>query len=179
MFQDYLNNRIHNSFFISPTDSNEISDIISNLRSGKSQGPNGIPTKNFLLLKSKISNILAELFNKSFINWIFPSALKIAKLIQIHKKDTKLECGNYRPISILSNLDKILEKLMYKRVYSFFESSNIIYDLQFGFKKNCSTNLALLSLTENINQQLDNGKYGCGIFIDFQKAFDTVDHNIL
>ena len=68
---------------------------------------------------------------------------------------------------------------MYKRIYSFFETNNIIYDLQFGFRKNYSTNLALLSLTESINQQVDNGKYGCGIFIDFQKAFDTVDHNIL
>ena len=131
------------------------------------------------LLKNEISNILADLFNKSFAVGIFPYALKIAKIIPIHKKDSKLECGNYRPISILSNLDKILEKLMYKRIYSFFETNNIIYDLQFGFRKNYSTNLALLSLTESINQQVDNGKYGCGIFIDFQKAFDTVDHNIL
>ena len=84
----------HKSFFISPTDSNEISDIISNLKSGKSQGPNGIPTKILLLLKNEISNILADLFNKSFINGIFPSALKIAKIIPIHKKETKLECGN-------------------------------------------------------------------------------------
>ena len=178
-YQDYLNNIFHKTFFISPTDTIEISDIISNLSTDKSQGPNGIPTKILHLLKDDIARILADLFNKSFTTGIFPSALKIAKIIPIHKKDTKLECANYRPISILSNLDKILEKLMYKRIYSFLEANNIIYDLQFGFRKNYSTNLALLSLTENINQHVDNGKFGCGIFIDFQKAFDTVDHNIL
>ena len=135
--------------------------------------------KVLCLLNNDISPLLADLFNKSFITGIFPSALKIARIIPIHKKDSKLECGNYRPISILSNLDKILEKLMYKRLYSFLEANNIIYNLQFGFRKNYSTTLALLSLTENINQQVDNGKFGCGIFVDFQKAFDTVDHTIL
>ena len=178
-FEDYLNNIFHKSFFISPTDSIEICEIISNLSIDKSQGPNGIPTKVLHLLKNDISNILADLFNKSFTTGIFPSALKTAKIIPIHKKGNKLECGNYRPISILSNLDKILEKLMYNRIYSFLEENNLIYDLQFGFRKSYSTTLALLSLTENINHQVDNGKFGCGIFIDFQKAFDTVDHNIL
>ena len=68
---------------------------------------------------------------------------------------------------------------MYKRLYSFLEANNIIYNLQFGFRKNYSTTLALLSLIEKINQQVDNGKFGCRIFVDFQKAFDTVDHKIL
>ena len=120
-FEDYLNNIFHKSFFISPTDSIEICEIISNLSIDKSQGPNGIPTKVLHLLKNDISNILADLFNKSFTTGIFPSALKTAKIIPIHKKGNKLECGNYRPISILSNLDKILEKLMYNRIYSFLE----------------------------------------------------------
>ena len=178
-YEDYLSNSNAKSFFISPTDSIEVFDIISNLSTEKSQGPSGIPMKVLCLLNNDISPLLADLFNKSFITGIFPSALKIARIIPIHKKDSKLECGNYRPISILSNLDKILEKLMYKRLYSFLEANNIIYNLQFGFRKNYSTTLALLSLTENINQQVDNGKFGCGIFVDFQKAFDTVDHTIL
>ena len=134
-------------FFISPTDSTEIFDIISNLSTEKSQGPNGIPMKVLCLLNNDLSPLLADLFNKSFTTGIFPSALKIARIIPIHKKDSKLECCNYRPISILSNLDKILEKLMYKRLYSFLEANNIIYNLQFGFRKNYSTTLALLSLT--------------------------------
>ena len=178
-FQDYLNSNFDMSFFISPTDSTEVSDIISNLTTDKSEGPNGIPTKILHLLKNDISHIFADLFNKSFSTGVFPSALKIAKILPIHKKGSKLECNNYRPISILSNLDKMLEKLMHKRIYSYLETNNIIYNLQFGFRKNYSTTLALLSLTDDINYQLDNGKFGCGIFIDFQKAFDTVDHSIL
>ena len=79
----------------------------------------------------------------------------------------------------MSYIEKILEKLMYKSVYRFLTENNIIYDLQFGFRQNCSTAHALIYLTENIRQALDEGYIGCGIFVDLQKAFDTVDHEIL
>ena len=131
------------------------------------------------MLKHDIAPILTDLFNLSFSSGVFPSALKIAKVIPVHKKLSRLDCSNYRPISILSNLDKVLERLMYNRLYKFVEDNNLIYPFQFGFRKKFSTSLALLSLTETIKQEIDSGKYGCGIFIDFQKAFDTVDHNIL
>ena len=68
---------------------------------------------------------------------------------------------------------------MYKQVYNFLSYNNIIYDLQFRFRQNFSTSHALINLTENIRQALDNGYIGCGIFVDLQKAFDTVDHQIL
>ena len=80
--------------------------------------------------------------------------------------DSKLDCCNYRPISLLSNIEKILEKLMYKRVYQFLTENNIMYDLQFGFRQNVSTSHALINLTENIRQGLDEGYIGCGIFVD-------------
>ena len=178
-FDYFLNDSFTNSFFISPTDSIEVFDIINELKSEKSHGPNGIPTKILHLLNAEISPLLADIFNLSFQSGKFPSILKIAKVIPIHKKSSKLDCSNYRPISILSNLDKILEKLIHKRLYHFLEINNIIYPLQFGFRKNFSTTHTLLSLTENIKQEIDKGKFGCGIFIDFQKAFDTVDHEIL
>ena len=73
----------------------------------------------------------------------------------------------------------VIEKYMYKRVYNFLSHNNIIYDLQFGFRQKFSTSHALINLTENIRQALDNGYIGCGIFVDLQKAFDTVDHQIL
>ena len=87
--------------------------------------------------------------------------------------------SNFRPISLRSNLNKILEKLMFKRVHSFLEKENIIYNNQFGFRPKHSTNHALISITEQIRETLDSGQYACGIFIDFKKAFDTVNHNIL
>ena len=115
----------------------------------------------------------------SFTSGVFPSALKIAKVVPVHKNDSKLDFSNYRPISLLSNLDKILEKIMYTRIFKFFNNNNLFYPLQFGFRQNYSTAHALISLTETIRKYLDEGKFACGIFVDLQNAFDTIEHNIL
>ena len=109
---------------------------------------------------------------------VFPSVLKTAKVVPVFKKDSKLDCSNYCPISLLSNIEKILEKPMYKRLYTFL-NNNIIYNLQFGFRQQYSTSHALINITENIRKALDDGNIGCGVFVDLQKAFDTVDHQIL
>ena len=110
---------------------------------------------------------------------VFPSVLKTAKVVPVFKKDSKLDYSNYRPISLLSNIEKILEKLMYKRLYTFLNNNNIIYNLQFGFRQQYSTSHALINITEIIRKALDDGNIGCGVFVDLQKAFDTVDHQIL
>ena len=115
----------------------------------------------------------------SFTSGVFPSALKIAKVVPVHKKDSKLDFSNYRPISLLSNLDKILEKIMYTRIFKFFSNNNLFYPLQFGFRQNYSTAHALISLTETIRKYLDEEKFACGIFEDLKKAFDTIEHDIL
>ena len=96
----------------------------------------------------------------------FPSVLKTAKVVPVFKKDSKLDYSNYRPISLLSNIEKILEKLMYKRLYTFLNNNNIIYNLHLGFRQQYSTSYALLNMTENIRKVLDDGKIGCGIFVD-------------
>ena len=110
---------------------------------------------------------------------VFPTILKIAKVVPIHKKQSKLAYSNYCPISLLSNLEKILEKLMYNRIFKFLNDSNSIYPLQFGFRRKYSTTHTLISLTEDIRKNLDEGNIGCGIFVELQKAFDTVEHDIL
>ena len=89
------------------------------------------------------------------------------------------DLNNYRPISLLSIFDKIIEKLMHKRLYSFLDEHNILFNNQFGFRKNNSTSFALIQITEKIKETIDKKKYGCGIFIDLRKAFDTVNHDIL
>ena len=109
----------------------------------------------------------------------FHLPLKFAEVVPVHKKDSKLDFSNYRPISLLSNLDKILEKIMYTRIFKFFNNNNLFYPLQFGFRQNYSTAHALISLTETIRKYLDQGKFASGIFADLQKAFDTVEHDIL
>ena len=176
-FSDFLKNRSNISFFVSPTDKEEIENVISSLDSNKSVGPNSIPTKVLKLLKNYISSQLSEIVNISFPSGIFPSILKTAKVIPVHKKDSKLDFSNYRPISLLSNIEKILERLMYNRICKFFSDNNLIYSLQFGFRQKYSTVHTLISLTENIRKNLDEGNIGCGIFVDF--TFDTVEHDIL
>ena len=96
-----------------------------------------------------------------------------------HLNYIKVDYANYRPISRLSNIEKIIEKLMYKTLSNFLDINNLIYSLQFDFRQKYSTTYALTNLTESIRQTLDEGRFGCGIFADLQKAFDTVDHKIL
>ena len=110
---------------------------------------------------------------------VYPELLKIVKVIPIHKGGSTQYVDNYRPISFLSIFDKIIEKLLHKRIYNFLEEHNILYHNQFGFRKNNSTINALIQITEMIKESIDKGKYGCGIFIDRRKAFDTVNHAIL
>ena len=93
---------------------------------------------------------------------VFTSVLKTAKVVPVFKKDSKLDHSNYRQISLLSNIEKILEKLMYKRLYTFLNNNNIIYNLQFGFRQHYSISHVLTNITENIRKALDDGNIGCG-----------------
>ena len=178
-FSDYLSNESDSTIFLQPTDKEEIANIISSLNSNKASDPNSIPYRILFLLKTEISKQVADLFNLSFTTGVFPPVLKTEKVVPVFKKDSKLDYSNYRPISLLSNTEKILEKLMYKRLYTFLNNNNIIYNLQFGFRQQYSTSHALINITENIRKALDDGNIGCGVFVDLQKAFDTVDHQIL
>ena len=177
-FSDYLSNENSSTIFLHPTDKEEIANIIYSVNSNKASGSNSIPYRILFLLKNEISKQLADLFNLSFMTGVFPSVLKTAKVVPVFKKDSKLDYSNYQQISLLSNIEKILEKRMYKRLYTFLNNNNIIYNLQFGFRKQYSTSQALINITENIRKALD-GNIGCGIFVDLQKAFDNVDHQIL
>ena len=176
---DFMRNRIGNSFFTAPSVPLEISEIISLLKTGKSMGPNSIPMKILKTLSPLLSSPLSQIINESFQSGIFPDKMKLAKVIPLFKKDCPLTASNYRPISLLSVFSKIIEKVMYERLYKFLEKHEILYSLQFGFRASHSINHALVSLTEAIKNSLDNRKFGCGIFIDLQKAFDTVNHDIL
>ena len=117
--------------------------------------------------------------NKSFSTGIFPDKLKIAKVIALHKKGATDDPDNYRPISLLSVFSQIFEKIMHKRLYNFLEVNDISHPLQFGFRKKHSTRHTPISMTETIKKSIDNGKFGCGIFMDLKKAFDTVNYTIL
>ena len=114
-----------------------------------------------------------------FETGVFPSIPKTANVVPVFKKVSKLDNSKYCPISLLSNIEKILEQLMYKGLHTFLNNNNIIYNLQFGFRQHCSTSHALINITENITKALDDGSIGCRVFVDLQKAVDTGDHQIL
>ncbi|XP_057295684.1 uncharacterized protein LOC130624132 [Hydractinia symbiolongicarpus] len=178
-FSSYLKNPTANSIFFRPTNDLEVLDCISLFDKKKSTGPFSIPYQVLLPTKKLFAVPIAKLINLSFSTGIYPSSLKIAKVIPVYKKGSNVELCNYRPISLLSNIDKIFEKLIFNRLYNFFSMNNTIFPDQFGFRKKFSTSHALLNITQKIMEAIDNGLLVCGVFIDLQKAFDTVDHEIL
>ena len=129
--------------------------------------------KNVLKIPSTIT------ISISFQTGIFPQQYQMAHISPIFKKVDELDSSNYRPVSLLSNISKFLEKAMYTRLYKFLDKFKCLYKKQFGFKNFHSTNHAFVSITEEIKQALDKDEFACGVFLDFQKAFDTVNHNIV
>jgi hypothetical protein len=178
-FSTYLKRPNSNSIFLSPVSPDEVSKALLSLSLNKSSGPNSIPVKIIRLCHREISYPLSDIINLSFQCGQFPSTLKCSKVIPVFKKGSPLEPSNYRPISLLSNIEKIFEKLMYSRLICFIDSHSIIYSRQYGFRKHHSTVHALINIVERIRQCLDKGHAAVGVFVDLQKAFDTVDHQIL
>ena len=149
------------------------------MTNGKAVGPYSIPIFLLKILSEHIAAPLCDIINDSFSNGIFPDMMKLEKVIPLYKKNSAEDPSNYRPVSLLSVFSKITEKLMHAWLYNFLEQHNVLYSLQFGFRSKNSTLHALISLTEFIKKTIDNGMYGCGVFIDLQKAFDTVNHSFL
>ena len=175
----YLPPRIPHSLLLYPSTPNEISDIISSLEDSKSSGPSTISIKILKIADNHISCTFSDICNISFNEGIFPDINKIAKVIPIYKDGSMKDINNYRPISLLPIFSKIMEKIVAVRLNNFLELHSVIFPNQFGFRAGCSTTHALVSITQAINKTIDNQKFGCGVFIDLKKAFDTVNHDIL
>ena len=179
-YKDYQTKRCQGSFFFRPTDKEEVIKVINSLDLTKSTGPKSIPNRILKLMKNEIASILSKIFNLSMCTGKFIETLKLVKVVPVFKnKGSPLDMGNFRPISLLSNIDKIFEKLIHKRMASYLEANNVLYKNQFGFRQKNSTVHSLISLTETVRSAIENNNLACGIFIDLQKAFDTVDHDIL
>ena len=117
---------------------------------------------------------LEHIFNISLQTGIFPDGMKTAQVIPLFKNGNINDFTNSIPISLLSQFSKMLEKIFHKRMMSFIEEKNILYESQYGFRRNMSTSLAMLELVENITTSIDDCKFTVGIFIDLKKAFDTM-----
>ena len=178
-FTSYLNNINIETFILKHVTRVEVEEVMKNINANKSCGTHSIPNKILKQLNFSLSQPIMNICNKSFKTGIFPEKLKISKIIPIHKKKSKTIMANYRPISLLSNISKLIEKLMFSRLYKYLEAQNLIYELQFGFRAKHSTNHALIAITQKIKEAINNNETAIGIFVDFEKAFDTVNHEIL
>ena len=166
-----------------PANPEETEKVIKSLKVNKAKGTNTISPVILRDFKKELSEPLCLIVNLSLgiVNLsegIFPDPLKHAKVIPIYKKEGPLNCNNYRPISLLSNVSKVFEKLMYHQLHCFLEH-DFLYTQQFGFHNSHSTNQALINITEKIQKALDNNNFACGVFLSISKAFDNVNHEIL
>ena len=184
--QNKLNEPINNYSELIPLNEQSLSfrqttpTEIEKVINGLHKKGRGIPTKLLKAIKQYISPILCKLFNMCINEAYYPKCFKIARITPIHKSGNIKILSNYRPISTLINLNKILEKLLYNRINDFFETCSILSDNQFGFRKARDTQLAALKLLNYILPSLSSGKEYAGcVFLDFSKAFDTVSHDKL
>ena len=178
-FTDYLSMPCENSLFLSPTNSNEIINIVRSLKSSKSSGYDEISVSLLKQIIYHIDSPLTYIFNLSLSTGQCPNSLKLAKIIPIYKKDDPSLISNYRPISLLPSISKVLEKIVYKRLFNFLNDNNLLIPNQFGFRKGCSTDYAILDLYDKITESISNKEHTIGIFMDLSKAIDRIDHKIL
>ena len=162
-----------------PTDTEEIKTIIANLLNKNSTEYDGISNKLLKGIKNSILTPLVIIFNQSMSQGVFPTAMKEAAVVPLFKSENTEILNNYRPISLLITVSKILEKLIYKRTYNFLAKTNQLFVSQYGFRQNHSCNDAVNELSMQILKKLEEDKYTASISLDLSKAFDTLDHEIL
>lgn len=167
------------SFFMYPTDFFEVDKIILTLKTKSAPGIDSIPT---IVLKNShavLSSMIAHICNLSISAGVFPAILKKAVVIPVYKGGGMETVSNYRPISLLSSISKIIEKVVNIRLTRFLDTRRLLADNQYGFRLGRNTEDAVASLSETITRSLDCGKRCLAIFLDLKKAFDTVSIPLL
>ena len=164
---------------MSPTSPTEVKSLILELINKSSSGYDGISNVLLKRIVDGITNPLTALFNQSIDQGIFPDLMKQADVVPLYKSSSRTNTNNYRPISLLLTMSKILEKIIYKRVYSFMEINKQIFPSQYGFRSKHSCENAVEELLSEIVKAKDEKKSTLCVFLDLSKAFDTLRHDIL
>ncbi|CAF0722117.1 unnamed protein product [Brachionus calyciflorus] len=169
-----------NKFKFEPTNEAEICELISSLSDSSGPGFDGIPTKILKLISPFISKFLCTIFNRAIAEGKIPNDFKVAVVTPLFKnKGTLDDINNYRGISVLSPLSKVFEKIIYKQIYNYFDINKLMNDNQHGFRNSRSCETALHTIISQMFKTLSQRLIALFIFIDFKKAFDTVDSRIL
>lgn len=173
------NYSLTSSFVLLDTDDNEVESILMSLDSGSSPGWDGISTGFLKHARAFAVPYIRNLANLCFNTGVFPSALKRSIVTPVYKSGDRGDVNNYRPISILTSISKIIEKLLNNRLVNFLNKFNLVSNSQYGFRKGLSTQDAILDLTSTIVGEVDKGSKCLTVFLDLKKAFDTVSVPIL
>ena len=151
-------------------------ETLNSLSVSKAAGPDGINNRLLKQLSKPLSNPLSDLFNSSLAHGKVPTTWKEANITPIFKKNDPSEISNYRPISLLNTIGKVMEKNVHKHVFNFFKDNNVITTLQSGFVPGDSTTNQLLDIYNTFCKALDEGKEVRAVFCDVSKTFDRVWH---
>lgn len=174
-----MSTSVGESIFFSPVTDNEVHTIFMNSKNSKACDCDNIQIRPVKYVIDLLTPVLTHIYNLSLLSGIYPDKMKVAKVIVLRKPGNTNDLGNYRPISILPTFSKGLEKILHSRLIHFLSLHTVITSSQFGFRKNHSTETALLSQKELIISNLENKLYTLGIYIDFTKAFDLLDRSLL
>ena len=153
--------------------------ILKKLKSSKSCGIDGLDTYSLKIVASIVAPVLHHIVVLSIMQFKFPSSWKVAKVLPLHKKECKLEPKNYRPVSILSPVSKVLERVVYNQVYDYFSNNQLFHSSMMGFKKIRSTLTALLQMYDRWVSSAESGKVNGVLLLDLSAAFDLVSKDIL
>jgi hypothetical protein len=158
---------------------NDLQKIVDSIKCKTSAGYDDISSSVLKEFFPLMRDVVLHMCQESLTSGVFPSCLKRARVIPIYKKGPKIDVQNYRPIAVLPSISKILEKIVYRDLIDHFQGNNILSRFQFGFQKNKSTTEAITEYINTVFERLDKGERGLGVFLDLQKAFDSVDHVML
>ena len=156
-----------------------IGKIIHSKKSKDSSGYDGISSRTIKISAPYILSPLRFIFNKSLLTGNFSERLKFSDVKPIHKNGDSTDFLYYRPISLLTSFSKIIEKIIYKMLYSYLSTNILLVNEQFGFRAKLSTDTAMYDFLNKVLSSLDKKDYVGGLFCDLQKAFDCVNHDIL